>query len=186
VLLVASAATDRREHLLRPDLGRRLSDEAREAVREGCPAGADLQVLIGDGLSATAVHAQVHVLLGPLLAGAASRGWSVGRTIAIERCRVGILNDVGEVLGPRLVVLLVGERPGLATARSLSAYVALSPRAGQTDADRNLISNIHEGGTPAAEACERLLGLLDAIMSAGRSGVAVREGSPAAALPDPA
>jgi ethanolamine ammonia-lyase small subunit len=132
-------------------------------------------VLIGDGLSAAAVHAQAPALLGPLLEGARARGWSVGRVLAVRHCRVGILNDVGDLLGCELTVLLVGERPGLATATSLSAYVALRPRSGHTDADRNLISNIHDGGTPAVEGCRRLLALLDAIRAAGRSGVTVKE-----------
>ena len=144
-------------------------------MREQGTQGADLQVLIGDGLSAAAVHAQVPAILGPLLDGARARGWSAGRVLAVRHCRVGILNDVGDLLGCELTVLLVGERPGLATATSLSAYVALRPRTGQTDADRNQISNIHEGGTPPPEACRRLLGLLDTIRAAGRSGVTVKE-----------
>jgi ethanolamine ammonia-lyase small subunit len=175
VLAVESAAADLREHLLRPDLGRRLSDASRELVREQGTRGADLQVLIGDGLSAAAVHAQVPAVLGPLLDGARARGWSLGRVLAVRHCRVGMLNDVGDLLGCDLTVLLVGERPGLATATSLSAYVALRPRSGQTDADRNLISNIHDGGTPAPEGARRLLALLDAIRAAGRSGVTVKE-----------
>jgi ethanolamine ammonia-lyase small subunit len=186
VLALESAAEDHRRHLLRPDLGRRLSDASRERLRaEGTP-GADLQVIIGDGLSAAAVHAQVPAVLGPLLDGSRDRGWSTGRPLAVRHCRVGILNDVGDVLGCELTVLLVGERPGLATARSLSAYVALRPRSGQTDADRNLISNIHEGGTPPADGVRRLLALLEAIRRAGRSGVTVKEPTPdqTATLPD--
>ncbi len=175
VLALDSAAEDHREHLLRPDLGRRLSDASRELLREQGTHGADLQVLIGDGLSAAAVHAQVPGVLEPLLEGARARGWSIGRPVAIRHCRVGLLNDVGDILGCDLAVLLVGERPGLATAKSLSAYVALRPRTGQTDADRNLISNIHDGGTPAAEGSRRLLALLDSIRAAGRSGVTVKE-----------
>ena len=175
VLALESAAEDHRQHLLRPDLGRRLSDDSRALLREQGTHGADLQVIIGDGLSAAAVHAQVPGVLGPLLEGARARAWRVGRPIAVRHCRVGLLNDVGDILGCDLAVLLVGERPGLATATSLSAYVAMRPRSGQTDADRNLISNIHDGGTPAAEGARRLLALLDAIRAAGRSGVTVKE-----------
>jgi ethanolamine ammonia-lyase small subunit len=175
IFAVRSAAADHREHLLRPDLGRRLSDEARATVLAECPPGADLQVVIGDGLSATAVHEQVPSMLPLLLAGAAERGWTIGRTFAVEHCRVGILNAVGDLLEPELVVLLVGERPGLATAASLSAYVGYRPRTGHTDADRNLISNIHAGGTPPVAACRRLLALLDRILSVRRSGVTVKE-----------
>jgi ethanolamine ammonia-lyase small subunit len=175
VLAVESAAHDLREHLLRPDLGRRFSDASRTLVREQGTRGADLQVLIGDGLSAAAVHAQVPAVLGPLLDGGRARGWSIGRPLAVRHCRVGILNDVGDLLGCELTVLLVGERPGLATATSLSAYIALRPRSGHTDADRNLISNIHDGGAPPADAARRILALLDAIRLAGRGGVTVKE-----------
>lgn len=175
VLSLDSAAEDHREHLLRPDLGRRLSDASRTLVREQGTHGAGLQVIIGDGLSAAAVHAQVPALLAPLLEGAGARGWSVGRPLAVRHCRVGMLNDIGELLACELAVLLVGERPGLATAKSLSAYVALRPRSGHTDADRNLISNIHDGGTAPADGCRRLLALLDAIRAADRSGVTVKE-----------
>jgi ethanolamine ammonia-lyase small subunit len=175
ILALDSAAADHQDHLLRPDHGRRLSDASRELVRAQGTDGADLQVLIGDGLSAAAVHAQVPALLGPLLDGARQRRWSVGRPLAIRHCRVGILNDVGDLLESELVVLLVGERPGLATAKSLSAYVGFRPRTGHTDADRNLISNIHDGGTPPDAGCRRLLALLDAIRAAGRSGVTLKE-----------
>src|SRR6202011_2765333 len=106
-------------YLRRPDLGRTLSPEARICVAERVRPEADLQIVVGDGLSATAVHAQVPALLPRLLAGALERGWTTGQTFAIRHCRVGILNDVGALLSPAVVVVLIGERPGLATAESL-------------------------------------------------------------------
>jgi ethanolamine ammonia-lyase small subunit len=175
-LLVAETRADtRREYLHRPDLGRRLSAAARELIVEECPAGADIQIAVGDGLSATAVHRQVPDLLPRLIAGCAVRGWTTGRPIAIRQCRVGVLNELGELLRPRVVVLLIGERPGLATAESLSAYLAHRPRPGHTDAHRNLISNIHDSGVPVPEAADRILALAAALMAAGRSGVDVKE-----------
>lgn len=184
LFLVRSAATTRSEHLLRPDLGRRLTDAAKVRVAADCPPGADLQVVIGDGLSAEAVLAQVPELLPALEKAAAQRGWSFGRPFAIEHCRVGVMNDVGACLHPRVVVLLVGERPGLSTAESLSAYVALGPAPGHTDADRNLISNIHAGGTPPVEAAARVATLIDAILAAGYGGHRLKEpDAAAAALP---
>lgn len=163
------------DHLLRPDLGRRLNDEALERVRERCPVGADLQVVVGDGLSAHAVYAQVSSLLSPLFDAARGRGWTIGRPFAVRHCRVGVLNDVGELLDPLVVVLLIGERPGLSSSESLSAYVAYRPRSGHTDADRNLISNIHAYGTPAEAAALRLLDLVAVVRAAGRSGVGIVE-----------
>jgi ethanolamine ammonia-lyase small subunit len=172
---VRSQAGDLAEHLARPDLGRRLGPGAAEVLRAEVAVGADLQVVVGDGLSARAVHVQVPVLLPLLLDGARERGWSVGRPFAVRHCRVGALNDVGEVLDPVVVVLLVGERPGLATADSLSAYMAFRPRPGTTDADRNLVSNIHAAGVSSADAARRILALAAEMRLQGRSGYLVRE-----------
>ena len=148
---VCTRARDKSEYLQRPDLGRCLDDRAL-ADLQSCPAGADLQVAIGDGLSAAAVVAQVPRLLPLLHQGAQSLGWRFGQPFFIRHCRVGILNDLGRILQPAVAVLLIGERPGLATAESLSAYLAFRPRPGQTDANRNLISNIHARGISPAEA----------------------------------
>jgi ethanolamine ammonia-lyase small subunit len=140
-----------------------------------CPRNVDVQVVIGDGLSAAAVSAQVPRLL-PLLAKATkARGWSFGRPFVVHNCRVGVMNDVGELLDPAVVVLLIGERPGLATAESLSAYMAFRPRPGHTDAQRNLISNIHSRGVTPEEAAPRILALAEKMMAMQTSGVAVKE-----------
>jgi ethanolamine ammonia-lyase small subunit len=172
---VATEVPDHATYLLRPDLGRRLSASARATIARECPAGADVQVVVGDGLSAAAVHAQVPRLIPRLQALTEARGWTWGRPFAVRHCRVGVMNDVGDVLHPQVVVLLVGERPGLGTAESLSAYLAFAPHAGCTDADRNLVANIHDRGTPAEAAAERVLAFVDAIRAAGRSGATVRE-----------
>lgn len=172
---VNTRARSKAEYLTRPDLGRRLDDDARARIVEHCPSGADLQVVIGDGLSATAVAAQVPALLPLLARAAAARGWRFGRPFAVRYCRVGVLNDVGELLDPVVVVLLIGERPGLASADGLSAYLAYRPRAGHTDADRNLVSNIHARGVPPATAAHRIAALAAAVVRAGASGVNVKE-----------
>jgi ethanolamine ammonia-lyase small subunit len=180
---LGTRAASRAEHLLRPDLGRRLSDSALRAL-ESFPKSTDFQLVIGDGLSATAVVRQVPALLQRLAAAAADRGWRIGRSFAIRYCRVAVLNDVGEALDPTVVVLLIGERPGLATAESLSAYLAYRPRTGHSDAQRNLISNIHDRGVKTAEASQRILALADAMRRQQTSGVTVKEtlGDPPAQL----
>jgi ethanolamine ammonia-lyase small subunit len=172
---VATRATTKAEYLMRPDLGRRLDDAAREEVIRQCPRGADLQVAIGDGLSAAAVVRQVPALLPLLEAGAAKLGWTFGRPFLVRHCRVGVLNDVGDLLDPAVVVLLIGERPGLVTAESLSAYMAHRPRPGDTDANRNLISNIHARGVSLEEAARRVVALAAKMRTLGTSGVAVKE-----------
>jgi ethanolamine ammonia-lyase small subunit len=173
--VVATMADSRQRYLRRPDLGRRLTPQARQTIRAEHGTGPDVQLVIGDGLSSTAVHAQVPDLLPLVHEGCAVRGWSVGRPIVVRQCRVGVLNEIGELLDPAVVVLLIGERPGLATAESLSAYLAYRPRPGHTDADRNLLSNIHRAGIPVREAASRIVGLVEALMADGRSGVAVKE-----------
>ncbi len=172
---VRTAARSPSEHLARPDLGRRLAPGEHERLRVECTPGVDLQVVVGDGLSARAVHAQVPELLPLLLAGATDRGWTVGRPFFVRHCRVGVLNDIGDALGPEVVVLLVGERPGLATAESLSAYLGYRPRAGHTDADRNLVSNVHADGVAPADAARRVLDLAAELRLQQRSGFRVKE-----------
>jgi ethanolamine ammonia-lyase small subunit len=175
---VATRAADKEEYLLRPDLGRQLDARARQTIAERCRNGAALQVAVGDGLSAAAVAAQVPRLLPLLEEEARRRGWDFGQPFFVRHCRVGVLNDIGELLHPEVVVLLIGERPGLATAESLSAYMAFRPRAGHTDAHRNLISNIHARGVRPEEAAPRILALAEQMRRLQTSGIAVKEARP--------
>jgi ethanolamine ammonia-lyase small subunit len=175
---VSTQAHSKDQYLLRPDLGRRLSDESRARLSAGCSRGNDLQIVIGDGLSVTAVLTQVPTLMKHLSEGAQSRGWTLGRSFVVRYCRVGLLNEIGELLAPKVAILLIGERPGLATAESLSAYMAYQPRPSHTDANRNLISNIHARGTNPAQAALRILNLAALMMKQADSGCLVREGSP--------
>ncbi len=177
IFLVSTRAGSKNEYLLRPDLGRRFSDVAAKEVVSKCPLGAKLQIVIGDGLSVTAVAAQAPQLLAQLEREAAHRGWKLGQTFAVRYCRVGLMNEIGELLRPEALVLLIGERPGMATAESLSAYMAFRPHAGHTDADRNLISNIHARGTSVAEAATRICDLALQMMQQSASGIMVKEAS---------
>ena len=147
-------------------------------ITKRCPRGCDLQIAIGDGLSVRAVASQIPALLPLLIEGASARGWKVGQSFVIRHCRVGILNQVGELLSPQVAVLLIGERPGLATAESLSAYMAYRPRASHTDAHRNLISNIHARGVHPQLAATRILNLAARMMEVHASGCDVREPGP--------
>ena len=171
---VSSQAASKDEYLLRPDLGRHFNHASRAEIGEHCATGKDLQVVIGDGLSVTAVAMQVPQLLPLLCDGARSRGWSVGSIFVIRHCRVGILNEIGELLTPKVAVLLIGERPGLATAESLSAYMAYRPKATDTDANRNLVSNIHTRGVSPVRAAARILNLAALMMKTRESGYQLR------------
>ena len=163
------------EYLLRPDLGRRFNEASALQITSTCPYAADLQIVIGDGLSVTAVAEQVPPLL-PLIAEATEhRSWKLGKPFVVRHCRVGIMNHVGELLQPEVVVLLIGERPGLATAESLSAYMAFRPKAGDSDAHRNLISNIHGRGVPVETAALRIMNLAEQMRARQLSGTRLKE-----------
>lgn len=172
---VSTLAKSKDEFLLRPDLGRRLHESARRQILARCPEESDLQIVVGDGLSVTAVAAQVPQLLPLILSEAQRRGWKAGQPFVVRYSRVGVMNDIGELLRPRVVVLLIGERPGLATAESLSAYMAYQPKTGDHDANRNLISNIHARGVKLEEAARRVANLAEQMMGRKISGVNLKE-----------
>lgn len=176
---VCTQARSKDEYLLRPDLGRRFSDSSRAKLLRHCSSNSDLQIAIGDGLSVSAVSAQVPPLHEALVEGAKARGWKVGQTFVVRHCRVGILNEIGELLSPEVAVLLIGERPGLTTAESLSAYMAYRPRRAHSDANRNLVSNIHARGVRPQDAAIRILNLGAQMMKLGTSGCRVTEELPA-------
>jgi ethanolamine ammonia-lyase small subunit len=176
---VCTRAESKDEFLQRPSLGRSFSEASRSDLLKRCPPKKDLQIAIGDGLSVAAISAQVPGLLPLLYKTAEARGWAVGQTFVIRHCRVGIINEIGELLGPTVVVLLIGERPGLATAESLSGYMAYRPLGRDTDADRNLVSNIHDRGVRPDAAANRILNLAGQMMKAKVSGSRLREELPA-------
>ena len=172
---VATMAQTKNDYLLTPELGRSLSATAKTELKNRCAPGAGFQVAIADGLSATAVRTQVPALLPLLAEEAAKRGWKFGQPFLIRHARVGTLNDIGETLDPTVVVLLIGERPGLATAESLSAYMAYKPRRGHDDSRRNLISNIHARGVTCIQAADRIARLAEQMLALHMSGVHVKE-----------
>src|SRR6266567_2762327 len=172
---VRTQAALKDDFLLQPELGRHFNDASRAELQTRCSPGNDVQIAIGDGLSVPAIASQVPPLIPMLYAGAQTRGWTVGQTFVIRHCRVGILNEIGELLSPKVAVLLIGERPGLATSESSSAYMAYRPRQTHSDADRNLISNIHARGTNPEVAAVRILNLAAQMMQLGASGYMLRE-----------
>ncbi len=167
-----SAAHDKTEYLLDPDAGRRLRPGEDERTRSALQSSAQVLVAVGDGLSSAAVEAQVPVLLPALLDCLRAEGFeSVAGPVFVHLARVGILDSLGEILRPDVGILLIGERPGLATALGLSAYLGFRPRLGRTDAERNVLSNIHQGGIPPLEAAAVVAGWAASMRRQAGSGV---------------
>jgi ethanolamine ammonia-lyase small subunit len=170
-VLVRSRVTSHREFLLRPDLGRRLDEASLEAVRSRCQKNVDVQIVVADGLSAVACVQTGKVLYDAVARACAARGLSVGTPIAARFARVWLEDEIGQEVGAKVAMILLGERPGLGTGDGLSAYVVFDPKLGNTDGDRNMISNIHMRGTPPEEAAQRLAALAQAMIAQKCSGV---------------
>jgi len=171
LLPLRSRVTSHREFLLRPDLGRRLDDDSLARLRERAARDVDVQLILADGLSAVACCGSGVELLQRLTAECEARGWRVGTPMCAKFARVWLEDEIGQEVGARVAVILLGERPGLGTGDGLSAYLVYDPRVGRTDGDRNMMSNIHQRGTPPEQAARRLAQLIGAMMEQGRSGV---------------
>jgi len=171
VLRLRSRAADRAQYLLRPDLGRRLHPESRKLLEKVSSGNYDVALVLADGLSGAALDAQALSVLGALLPLLENRGYSVAPLVLVQDARVALGDEVGEVLGAKTVIVLIGERPGLSSADSLGLYLTQTPKVGRTDAERNCISNVQAQGIRPLEAARKLLGLLEGARALGRSGV---------------
>lgn len=168
---VKSRVTNHREFLLRPDLGRRLDDESLQIVHSECARGPDVQIVVADGLSAVACMGSGKALYDAVAAACQARGLSVGSPVCARFARVWLEDEIGQEVGAKVAMILLGERPGLGTGDGLSAYVVHDPRCGKTDGDRNMISNIHSRGIPVEEAARRLALFAAAMIEQRTSGV---------------
>ena len=169
-LQLESKVRDKDEFLTRPDLGRVLSDESIAKMKQEAPAGAMVQIVIGDGLSAKAIDANISDVLTVCKQGLQERGFAMGKDIFVRNARVGVVNCIGEILKPEMILLLIGERPGLGTAESMSAYLTYRPTMKTVEAERTMISNIHKGGIPPVEAGAQIADLVQKILQQKASG----------------
>ncbi|KJK08527.1 MULTISPECIES: ethanolamine ammonia-lyase subunit EutC [Pseudomonas] len=177
-LLLHSAAADRDSYLQRPDLGRRLHPDSAQQLREHAqanPGGVDLAIVIADGLSALAVHRHTLPFLTRFEEQSAADGWSTAPVIMVEQGRVAVADEVGEILGAKMTVILIGERPGLSSPDSLGLYFTYNPKVGLTDAYRNCISNVRLEGLSYGMAAHRLLYLMREACRRQLSGVNLKD-----------
>lgn len=169
-----SSVAGREEYLTRPDKGRRLSERSVNAL-QGLQKGFDICLVVGDGLSARAIHenAEAFVLACASMFGRA--GLKVSPVCLVENARVAVADEIGEILRARLAVILIGERPGLSSPNSMGVYLTMNPRVGVTDEVRNCISNVREGGLSIAEGVRKLCYLVEEAFRLGLSGVGLKD-----------
>ena len=174
LVAVQSCCEDKDMYVTRPDLGRKLNEEGVAKVNAECRKGVDVQIVIADGLSSTAITANLKNILPALKQGLEGYGMSVGNPVFVKFGRVGSMDHITEIVGSKVTVELVGERPGLATGESMGAYITYEGKVGMPEAGRTVISNIHRRGTPAAEAGAHIANIVKKMMEQKCSGVCFR------------
>lgn len=162
------------EYLTRPDLGTRMSEETIATLKASCKANPDVQIYVSDGLSSTAVEANVADVLPAILQGLSVAKVDVGTPFFVKYGRVRSMDTITEALGSKVTVVLLGERPGLATAESMSAYMSYGGRVGMPESDRTCISNIHQGGTNPVEAGAHIADVIQAMLKQQASGLKLK------------
>jgi ethanolamine ammonia-lyase small subunit len=175
-LEVSSRAANRRQYLARPDLGRRL-DPASAQRLQGLDTAGQLAVVIGDGLSPTAVHAHAVALMREFVPRLEAARIAIGAVVVASGARVALGDEIGELLKASMVAVLIGERPGLSAPDSLGAYLTFAPGQGLTDADRNCVSNIHREGLTYEEAAFKIAWLIREGFARKTTGVALKDES---------
>lgn len=168
---VETLCKDKDEYLTRPDLGRRFSPETISKIKEKFGTNQKVLMLIGDGLSSAAIEANLKDCVPAIKQGLKMHGIESSELLFVKHCRVGAMDHLGDELGCEVVCMLVGERPGLVTAESMSAYIAYKPYIGMAEAKRTVISNIHKGGTTAVEAGAHIADVIKNMLDKKASGI---------------
>ena len=173
---VQTCCPDKDTFLTRPDLGRRFPEESEKIIREKCEHGVDVQIYAADGLSSTAIQANLANVLPVVMDGLKQKGYKVGTPFFVRFGRVASMDHISEMLDATVTCVLIGERPGLATAESMSAYLAYKATVGMPEARRTVVSNLHNNGINAVEAGAYLVDVIETILKAKASGVDLRKG----------
>ena len=180
-LAVSSRVRSRRDYLARPDLGRMLDPESHHLLASHTAGSCQLAIVVGDGLSPSAVNAHAIELVRRLIPRLAIDRIEIGHAVVACGARVALGDEIGELFGARMVAVLIGERPGLSAPDSLGAYLTFAPQVGRTDAERNCISNIHGAGLSYDEAALRIAWLIRQGLVRKLTGVTLKDESGGAA-----
>jgi len=171
LIKLKSKVNDKDEYITRPDLGRELDEASIKLIKEKCIKNPQVQVIVSDGLSSKAIDANIRDVLTAFLQGLSVYNIKVGTPVFVKYGRVGAMDDIGEEIGAEAVILFVGERPGLVTAESMSAYMVYNPNRNMNESERTVVSNIHKGGTPPVEAGAHIATLMKRILDEKASGI---------------
>lgn len=174
LLAVKTRCETREEYITRPDLGRTFDEQTREKIRAGLPQKPKVQLVVGDGISCDAIRANAMECVRSMEKSLKSRGIELGKGLYVEFCRVGAGDAVGDITGCEVVCVLVGERPGLVTNESMSAYITYNPHSGVSESARTVVSNIHSQGITATQAGEKIAELIEKMLKLKISGVALQ------------
>lgn len=170
-LKVQSLCKNKDEYITRPDLGRRFSEETLNEISNQCKHDVDVQIIAGDGLSSPAITANLPDIYPMLIDGLTEKGYTVGDPIFVKYARVATMDRISEVLHAKITMILIGERPGLATGESMSAYMAYEASTKKPESQRTVVSNIHKNGLPPVEAGAQIISIVETMKKAKASGI---------------
>ncbi|OPJ55485.1 ethanolamine ammonia-lyase subunit EutC [Clostridium chromiireducens] len=168
---VQTLVKDKEEYITRPDLGRRFSEEIIKNIRENCINDVDVQIIVGDGLSSPAITSNLKEIYPMIVDGIKAKNYKIGHPIFVKYARVATMDKISETLNAKVTLILIGERPGLATGESMSCYMAYEASSQKPESQRTVISNIHKNGMPPVEAGAQIVQLIEILMTEQKSGI---------------
>lgn len=170
-LKVQTMAKDKEEYIQRPDLGRKFSEKTMKYIISKCTKNPDVQIIAGDGLSSPAITVNLEDIYNIITDGLKAKGYKIGTPIFVKYARVATMDKISEALNAEATIILIGERPGLATGESMSSYMAYRASTEKNESQRTVVSNIHKYGTPPVEAGAQIVDLIDLMIKEKKSGV---------------
>ncbi len=171
---VQTLVKDKDQYITRPDLGKKFSEKTMAYIKEKCLNSPEVQIIVGDGLSSMAINANIKDIYSIILDGLNSKGYKVGTPIFVKYARVATMDCISEALKAKITIILIGERPGLATGESMSSYMAYESSTKKPESQRTVISNIHSNGLPPVEAGAQIVHLIGVMMKEKNSGVELK------------